>query len=96
MLGHQPKNWLFQVSPLGNADLAEVLSSVSVMAMPASPDDVAATEGLDYSAGVFYLFYDFGPLVYKGLTEGVIIVIVCVMMRAVRQTRMGQSLCTLF
>ena len=44
--------------------------------MPALPDDVTAAEGLDCSAGVFYLFYDFGPFVYRGLTGGVIIVIV--------------------
>ena len=64
--------------------------------MPAVPGDVAAAEGLDYSAGVFYLFYDFGPVVYRGLTGEVIIVIVCVMMQAVRQTKMGQSPCALF
>ena len=26
--------------------------------MPVLPDDFEAAEGLDYSAGVFYLFYD--------------------------------------
>ena len=35
-----------------------MLSSVSVLAMPAVPGEVAAAEGLDQSAGVFYLFYD--------------------------------------
>ena len=38
--------------------MTEVLSSVSVLAMPVLPDDFEAAEGLDYSAGVFCPLYD--------------------------------------